>query len=131
MTATERLRELLNERGVKWHNRDSEGDHGDCRVFKTWWKGNLFYEESYPNGDSYTLLEARAVEGITPEQAVEATLGRGTCHDIGTFKSWGLFTCSNCSIVVQLNAAKDAPEIGKNVPLKFCPSCGRRLEVDE
>lgn len=64
------------------------------------------------------------------EQAVEATLGRGTCHDTGTFKSWGLFTCSNCSIVIPLNAAKDAPEIGKVMPLKFCPNCGRRFEVD-
>ena len=58
------------------------------------------------------------------------TLDSGTCHDTGTFKSWGLFTCSNCSIVIPLNAAKDAPEIGKVVPLRFCPNCGRKV-VDE
>lgn len=62
-----------------------------------------------------------------PDASKVHVFGRGTCHDIGTFKSWGLFTCSNCSVVIPLNAAKDAPEIGKVVPLKFCPNCGRKV----
>lgn len=127
---TETLRAMLDERGVRWHNRDSESDPDDCLVFKTWWKGNFFYEELYPNGDSYTLLEARAVEHITPEQAVEATLGRGTCHDKGNIER---FICSECGC--RLDLQDDDWEAtmwldGAAMVPNFCPNCGRRVEVD-
>lgn len=126
MSTTEVLRRMLDERGVKWHNRDSESDHDDCLVFKTWWKGNLFYEESYPNGDSYTLLEARAVEGITPEQAIEATLGRETCHLIDTQFPTGddsyFKACSGCGFWIYNRYNWE--------DTRFCPHCGRKV-VDE
>ena len=122
LTATDRLRELLDDRGV---------EHYDYRA-EVWWGG----ESSGGGGAKYTAYEQTdglicvEIADLTPEQAIAATLGTGACHDKGTFKSWGLFTCSNCSIVIPLNAAKDAPEIGKVVPLRFCPNCGRKV-VDE
>ena len=58
-----------------------------------------------------------------------ATLGRGECHDEGTFRSWGYFTCSNCKVVVPVEAVREAPSIGKVVPISFCPNCGRRVKV--
>jgi hypothetical protein len=122
MTSTEELRRLLDERGVEWTADD----------------GEFVKETGWPYMGELTAAFAEYYDGttrfacdtwcFTPEQAIEATLGRDTCHDIGTFKSWGLFTCSNCSIVIPLNAAKDAPRVGKSVPLKFCPNCGRRVK---
>lgn len=53
----------------------------------------------------------------------------GTCHDEGTFKSWGLFTCSNCHSLVKLNAVHVSERDIGNRPLKFCPNCGARIEV--
>ena len=50
-----------------------------------------------------------------------------TCHDKGTFNSWGLFTCSNCSVVFPLDAVKDAPSIGRTLLPKYCPNCGRKV----
>lgn len=88
------------------------------------------------------LDQAPEWDGHTPSEAIEriATLGScncsdnctngertETCHDEGTFNSWGLFTCSNCSIVFPLDAVKDAPSIGRVIPPKYCPNCGAKV----
>ena len=81
---------MLDERGVKWTDGGTVVTR-DYTVFKTWWKGNLFYEEVYEDGcshfgdDVYTLLESRAIEGATPEQAVTATLRPDRCETCGHF----------------------------------------------
>ena len=90
-------------------------------MFKTWWKGNLFYEESYPDGDSYTLLEARAVEHLTPEQAVEATLVRGTCKVMRVNGFMEYIECSECGYRLFDSGWIDISE------WNFCPNCGRRI----
>jgi len=174
LTATERLRRMLDELGV-----EHEGTDRSLR----WRDRNGVMMQAFPLADGELGMD---VWSCTPEQAIAATLGScncsnsertdvprlphfwthdgalhvelpklpesisvrlpdqrdrevgsarvwqytrdsGTCHDKGTFESWGLFTCSNCSIVIPLNAAKDAPEVGKIVPLKFCPNCGARV----
>jgi hypothetical protein len=121
-TATETFRAQLDERGVEWWEDAFSSEH------RTVFDGK--------NGVRYCVYQLgfelfiSSILPVTPEQAIAATLGRGTCHDTGTFKSWGLFTCSNCSIVIPLNAVKDAPSVGKSMPLKFCPNCGREV-VDE
>lgn len=58
---------------------------------------------------------------------VSAEIERGKCHDEGTFHSWGYFTCSNCKVVVPVEAVKEAPSIGKVVPISYCPNCGRKV----
>ena len=68
MTANERLRELLDERGVEYtaNERDTH-----------WWPkdnpaGVLAENSRYPRG----MLD---VYGLTPEQAIAATLGESPC----------------------------------------------------
>ena len=102
-TATDILSAMLDERGVK---------------YKVWDGGTHPITVWYVDGQAFEFVEYRLINGAkqvsnnpwdndghcmltitnrhcTPEQAIAATLGRGTCHDVGTFKSWGLFTCSN------------------------------------
>ena len=70
MSATERVRELLDERGVEYtaNERDTQ-----------WWPKNnpagvLAENSRYPHG---TL----DVYGLTPEQAIDATLGSSSCSN--------------------------------------------------
>ena len=119
MTATDVLRRLLDERGVEWT---------DGGMFhRTHWVIDGVHHTAFEQ-DGKLYLQS-SIGPLTPEQAIAATLGAGTCHDKGTFNSWGLFTCSNCSIVFPLDAVKDAPSIGRTLPPNFCPNCGRRVEV--
>ena len=68
-TATERLREILDERGVEWEDHGYENH--------TWWNGRElvgWHAENRPSvNGSYVKIEAM----LTPEQAVAATLGSG------------------------------------------------------
>ena len=81
MTATEELRRLLDERGVKWWSmHDIENGYYQDRD-----------TEFVIGGKKYTAHEwggTLNVYGLTPEQAIAATLGRGVdCskaeHDAG------------------------------------------------
>lgn len=114
-SAIERTQELLNERGVK-----HVGDGGMTR----WTNESGCVCRAYSRPGHLTVDVA--ILGTTPEQAIAATLGRGTCHntDIGTE---GYFKCSECGT----SCSVDWEESGWGEP-KFCPNCGRRIvEVDE
>ena len=91
-----------------------------------------------PHREYYSIEQTDGWQAIADE--LNATLGScncsnnctnsertGTCHDKGTFNSWGYFTCSNCSIVIPLDAVKDAPSIGRTLPPKYCPNCGAKV----
>lgn len=73
-SATERLRALLDERGVEWRRTphySSESIDNET-VFRG--EGIEWYANDHLNG----RLGLRALRyEVTPEQAVEATLGRG------------------------------------------------------
>ena len=73
MTATEELRRMLDERGVEWWPmHDVEAGYYQDRD-----------TEFVIDGKKYTAHEwggRLTVYGLTPEQAIAATLGRGTCH---------------------------------------------------
>ena len=107
MTATERIRAMLDERGVEY----IENDFGI-----TW---------SYYN-DPHTATESMdgtlIVTGLTPEQAIEATLGKGECQlkranwDDGTC-TWGCI-CSACDAHLEHETG-----IGYN----YCPNCGAKV----
>jgi hypothetical protein len=71
---------------------------------------------------------------ITPEQAVEATLGRGTCHITPKF------TCSECEYQYPTrnfecyetcDGRTAYASLGYDVldceKPKFCPNCGRKV----
>ena len=127
-SAIERTRELLNERGVKhvgnggmtkWTNENG----CVCRAFTR--PGHLTVDV--------------AIMDASPEQAIAATLGRGTCHDEDP---GGYFVCSECGAHVQLHdiGRSYVDEFGKRWyatshehGLNYCPNCGRRIAevVDE
>ena len=79
-TAIETLRAMLDERGVEY-----EGGERSLR-----WRDRYgIMMQAFPlaNGEL-----GMGVWSCTPEQAVEATLGRGECTDTGRY----CFTCSEC-----------------------------------
>ena len=123
MTATDELRRMLDERGVEW-----ETDRSGNRVM--WGR---------PVDQFHDTMEFKAVDnampngglnvhicGFTPEQAIEATLGRGTCHNAMPLLPSGMpypdsWMCSECGgrmdgIIL---------EIGD-----YCPNCGRKIVVE-
>lgn len=104
MTATERLRELLDERGESY----VENDFGI-----TW----SYYSD--PHTATESIDGTLQVTGLTPEQAVAATLGTGTCHVITTKKLGDLFgyrlSCGHSMV----NPFDDHPD--------YCPWCGAKV----
>lgn len=110
MSATDELRRMLDERGVEWRpiawNPKKE-------TFYHTSDGVGFCADEYVDG---VKIYTDAI--IAPEQAIEATLGPGTCH-IGRGIS-GLMhvTTGHCS------------ECGAEVvkPARYCSNCGRKVE---
>ena len=115
-SATDELRRLLDERGVEW-------------------RGGL-PTETMVEADGLDLLYVALPDGrvrafirnyLTPEQAIEATLGRGTCR---MCKRKGYdreylhhYECSECGEEVLRSSV-----MGESEPPRFCPECGRRVE---
>lgn len=122
MTATDELRAELTKRGVEWRWQDERTTYWYVTV-----DGEEWGEWTATEMGGYLLLSFTSGYLLTPAQAIAATLGRGECHDEGTFRSWGYFTCSNCKVVVPVEAVREAPSIGKVVPISFCPNCGRKV----
>lgn len=103
MTTTEELRRLLDERGIEWTYGDGTVSFSDGKHWCHAW--------AYSDGAMCVSMGY-----FTPEQAIDATLGRGTCHDVALEGEW--FECSTCGCVRQL------------LHPNFCPNCGRKV-VDE
>ena len=104
-SATERLRALFDERGVE--HVDAEDGHTQ----HTWWSDG---DHEIAASNSGKRL---AVYNLTPEQAVEATLGPGTCEDMSGGDPC-VFVCSRC------DAMFDHPEDER---VRYCPNCGKRV----
>ena len=105
MTATDELRRLLDERGVEWR------EHHELQGEITLWNGWQFFEGTASYNDGYSML---SMVDATPEQAVEATLGRGTCHDAAG-KQMAFFSCSACGATTERKHPR------------FCFACGRKV----
>lgn len=114
MTATDELRELLDERGV-----EHEDNEDVTRFF---------------GPDGFEVVMQEDIDGkldcltpiyLTPEQAVEATLGRGTCRMTRVEDEerilHGWMECSECGPVYPPAAERIQDAV------KFCPFCGRRV----
>lgn len=118
MTATDELRRMLDERGVEY--TDAEDGHAQ----HTWWSDGDHEIGASSSG------ERLAVYNLTPQQAIEATLGRGTCRAIrfdnlnesnGMGDAWE--ECSECGALLAV--------ITDNQPTpNFCPNCGRKVVDD-
>ena len=120
-TATDELRAMLDELGV---------EHKDF-FDQTWWEDS--------DGAAYIAVETRPLDNnnpstklmikrtATPEQAIAATLGSGTCVPVLDSERDSQpylkprFVCSECGC--QLTESR----LGK-VWQNYCPNCGRRVE---
>ena len=111
MTATDRLRAMLDERGVEW-----------TAVSKDVTMDNQTY--CYPH--TFTeFQDGLMVTNLTPEQAIAATLGAGTC--------WMIYDEEASGDELYPTEAYHCSECGKWVYAgkpNYCPSCGARV-VDE
>ncbi len=120
MTATDELRRLLDERGVEY-TVVPEDMYGSREYIKI---GGM---EIRTNG-----LGEVAVFFLTPEQAVEATLGRGECRSV--CNSVSEFTCSECGFGCDLTSwiSLFDGDDGRHrhhhhgMP-NYCPNCGRKV----
>ena len=123
MTATDELRRLLDERGVEWHCVDMRT--GEERSNITEWNvPNAGWVEATELGGHLTYSWHMG-EKPTPEQAIEATLGRGTCRAVSMRERdkrpylHDELVCSECGCQL-------AHEFG-HVWQRYCPNCGRRV----
>lgn len=119
MTATDELRRILDERSVEWSAPDSR-----LHDVKTRWAANGFDYTALedPSGKAVDLIADYQEGPITPEQAIEATLGRGTCEPVDGYDDDGEEIGTCCS------------ECGSPWPVyyvvHYCPVCGAKV-VDE
>ena len=123
MTATDELRRLLDERGV---------EHFDGCESTLWG-----YEQTSESTGTYRYSADEISGGfvnvwlyrLTPEQAVEATLGRGTCR----LEPYAKEICGELCHTFKCSVCKSAvatPHADYYIPsqfFKYCPFCG--LEV--
>ena len=111
-TPTERLRELLDERGVEWHE-----------VAGITYFGRSEYDTLYAANEYECGI---VLDPLTPEQAIEATLGRGTCRNSEEVKNlW--FCCSECGCDLEYVVCGEP--ISEALPdgPRYCPNCGRKV----
>lgn len=108
MSATDVLRRLLDERGVKWHTYID-----DDTVHTTWNDAACWFTEL----EDGTTVWGEAMEG-SPADAIEATLGREEC-EIEYVSDWMGWHCKSCDALWQ--GLKDQPP-------RFCKERGRRVK---
>lgn len=108
MTATDKLRRLLDERGVEYRASHS---------------GYVIeigpYITAFANPTKTTVDVS--LFRITPEQAITAALGRGTCHIVMISPGW--WECDECANSIDWDSCdpNDPPSCN------FCPNCGREV----
>ncbi len=106
MTATDELRRLLDERGVEW-------TYGDGTVS---YASDGHWCHAWAYNDNAMCV---SMGYFTPSQAVEATLGRGTCKNTEQLPLAWSFTCSECGV----------HSITEGERFNYCPSCGRKVDA--
>ena len=128
LKAINRIISTLRERGVQF------ATHGNTdRVWWTTENGVTWYAQDRPNAnDLFVKLEAV----LTPEQAIAATLGSGTCEPKWTLQGktqtqefWRC-DCGNCGHEFGIEIRESYPlkmTVGKVDVPNFCPNCGRKV----
>ena len=115
MTATEELRRLLDERGAEYTTDDR------CREFfwDTGKSGTVRASAIGTNG-----LVQMIVTRITPEQAVEATLGNGTCHVESVARNEYGYAPQVSDYTFELSCGHS---VTWDEQPDYCPWCGRMV----
>ena len=120
MTATDELRRLLDERGVEC--RQTEWIDG----ITVKWRGSDGSEYGARNGLSFDGPTGGLVlYDLTPAQAVEATLGRGTCTVVSKLLIEGEYVPS--SYYEFEMECGEGFKWDESIPPRCCPSCGRMV----
>ncbi len=110
MSATDTIRAMLDERGVEYRT------HG--MTDRMWFDvGNISWFVIERDNGSLAVQAAL----LTPEQAIEATLGRGECRRV-LYKPTGVLVCSECGAGIP-------KQLDKYCFLHYCPNCGRKVRA--
>ena len=129
-SATERLRAMLDERGVEWENSKPYGAKAVTRF-----KVNDVWLRYVEYGD-YQWLDYHENEPLTPAQAIAATLGSCNCSNNCT-NGERTETCHVESSIIdtyEYNRWEYELSCGHTIiwedsePPRYCPNCGRRIE---
>ena len=105
MSATDELRRLLDKRGVEHSGNDANVTHWlNYAAVATEQPGKVLWLSYY----------------VTPEEAVNITLGRGTCENIA--QRYLDFLCSKCGFVHYID---DSNCTGDGNEWNYCPKCGK------
>ena len=120
-SATDELRRLLDERVVEWRRTPHYSSESQDNETVFAGDGIEWYANDHLNG----RLGLRALRyEVTPEQAIDATLGRGTCHAVFEVDAMsederiGEFVCSECG---------ETFGDGRDQRPNYCPACGRKV----
>ena len=126
MSATDELRRLLDERGVEWRRTPHYSSESQDNETVFAGDGIEWYANDHLNG----RLGLRALRyEVTPEQAIDATLGRGTCHDIAetpNYRNKTEFKCSECGYEYNATGGFGC-DYGDEPDFRYCPNCGRKV----
>lgn len=120
MTDSETLRAMLKERGIKYKTRDALG------ACETSWCGYTAYQ---------LTPESKLIMNPTPEQAIAATVGAGTCTIVKTWTDsdyadhWR-YSCSECGYQIEVGE-RDIATGNPTSHANFCWNCGRRIIEEE
>lgn len=130
-SATDELRRLLDERGVEWEEPTDEYwellGGMSTRNYVT-----IIGEKCVEEALDGTLVVYR----LTPAQAIDATLGRGTCQvDVLNTGDCAGYECSE--YIMHCNACghefghvlyNEDGDVWMSEQPNYCPNCGARVE---
>ena len=121
MTLTDELRRMLDERGVEWDELPNE----EGGRFTRWKDANGRYVSALDCDETQYFIDF--YWGPTPQQAVDATLGRETCHNISPKLGNDEFTCDECLARVYGSGGQWFDANWKYHKFNYCPNCGREV----
>lgn len=116
MTATDEIRSLLDKRGVEWF--ESVTRKGLTWIYRD--GKAIRFHPWQPDTLKVSMFD------LTPEQAIEATLGRGECRAL-SFEG-GFCNCDAGEYEEFWEPACKCSACGELIPMRnYCPNCGRKL----
>ena len=119
MSATDTIRAMLDERGVEWMGTvfaEPTNGHPTNTSLGSEHHDAVFIE--YRDGNVLRLFD------LTPDQAIDATLGRGECRNAAP--SYLDFLCSECGFV---HYHSDTNDTGDGNEWNYFPNCGKRVKA--
>lgn len=140
MTATDELRRMLDERGVEYECDAHESIWHNVYYERTSWNTpeGQYVEYTEPIGAKPATLGSHTDMGWdnpTPQQAIDATLGRGTCHidviDSGEIAYYccneRIMHCNGCGHEFGHVLYDEDGNVWMSERPNYCPNCGREV----